>query len=51
MPTVTLGNTVRRVEVAPVAAAAVEAAPALAVVPAEDPIAALEPGERLVVFG
>ncbi len=47
--TVQVGNTVRTVET--VAVVAAETAPALAVVPAEDPIAALEPAERLIVFG
>lgn len=49
--TVAVGNTLRSVEVAVGTESAVEAAPALAVVPVEDPIAALDPKARLVTFG
>ena len=45
--TVVVGNTVRTVAVAAVA----ETTPALAVVPHEDPVAALDPRRRLVTFG
>ena len=49
--TVAVGNTLRSVEIAAVAVAETEASPALAVVPVEDPIAALDPKARLVTFG
>ena len=49
--TVAVGNTLRSVEIAAVAVAEEEASPALAVVPVEDPIAALDPKARLVTFG
>ncbi len=49
LTTVTVGNTVMAVAVDVVAEAG--AAPALAVVEAEDPIAALSPRSRLVTFG
>lgn len=49
--TVAVGNTLRSVEMSAVAVAETEASPALAVVPVEDPIAALDPKARLVTFG
>lgn len=49
MTTVVVGNTLRSVAVEAVAAP--EAAPALAVVPVEDPIAALDARQRIVTFG
>ncbi len=49
--TVAVGNTLRSVEVVAGADVAAEAAPSLAVVPVEDPIAALDTKARLVTFG
>jgi chemotaxis regulatin CheY-phosphate phosphatase CheZ len=49
--TVAVGNTLRTVAVEAAAEPAADAAPALAVVQVEDPIAALSPQARLVTFG
>jgi chemotaxis protein CheZ len=49
MTTVVVGNTLRTLAVEAVAAP--DASPALAVVPVEDPIAALDAHQRLVTFG